>query len=186
MQNKALRKILGAFKTSSVKVMQLEANILSARLRLSRKNQNYALRIAHIELLNLIGNRFPNTFSLKYQNNESNLDTNPKWAKWDVKETKTLKHPTQLVRILHSIEKWVQNTTELQESSEMIEPWKKNQLVIQIDETKEMAIKNHYKTIKNYSFKNKIDLVFYIDGSKINNNAAAAAILVTLKTQLIN
>ena len=66
MQNKALRKILGAFKTSPVEAMQLEANILSAKLRLSRKNQNYALRIAQIELLNLINNRFSNTFSLKY------------------------------------------------------------------------------------------------------------------------
>ena len=51
-----------------------------------------------------------------------------------------------------------------------------------------MAIKNHYKTINDYSFKNKnkIDLVFYIDDLKINNNAAAAAILVTLKTQLVS
>ncbi len=46
--------------------MQLEVNILLAKLRLSRKNQNYALRIAQIELLNLINNRFSNTFSLKY------------------------------------------------------------------------------------------------------------------------
>ncbi len=58
--------------------MQLKANILSAKLRLSRKNQNYALRITQIELLNLISNRFSNTFSLKYQNNESDLKINPK------------------------------------------------------------------------------------------------------------
>ncbi len=58
--------------------MQLEANILPAKLRLSRKNQNYALRITQIGLLNSIDNRFPNTFSLKYQNNESDLKINPK------------------------------------------------------------------------------------------------------------
>ncbi len=46
--------------------MQLEVNILLVKLRLSRKNQNYALRIIQIELLNLINNRFLNTFSLKY------------------------------------------------------------------------------------------------------------------------
>jgi len=78
LQNKALRKILNAFKTSPVEVMQLKVNILSAKLRLSRKNQNYALRIAQIGLLNLISNRFLNTFSLKYQNNESDLKINLK------------------------------------------------------------------------------------------------------------
>ncbi len=53
-------------KTSPVEAMQLEANILPAKLRLSRKNQNYALRITQIGLLNSISNRFSNTFSLKY------------------------------------------------------------------------------------------------------------------------
>jgi len=142
LQNKALRKILGAFKTSPVKAMQLKVNILSAKLRLSRKNQNYALRITQIGLLNPINNRFLNTFSLKYQNNESDLKINPKWAEWNVQETNTVKHPTQLVRILHSIKEWVKSTTELQESLKMIEPWKTNQLAIQINQT-ELAIKNH-------------------------------------------
>ncbi len=106
--------------------MQLEANILLAKLRLSRKNQNYALRITQIGLLNLINNRFSNTFLIKYQNNESDLKINPKWAEWNVQETDTVKHSTQLVRILHFIKEWIKSITELQESSEMIKPWKTN------------------------------------------------------------
>ena len=38
MQNKALRKILKAFKTSSIQIMEIEANMLSAKITLMQKN----------------------------------------------------------------------------------------------------------------------------------------------------
>ncbi len=51
-----------------------------------------------------------------------------------------------------------------------------------------MAIKNHYRILnESYNFKNKtIDLIFYTNDSKVNNNAAAALILVTSKTQIVS
>ena len=51
-----------------------------------------------------------------------------------------------------------------------------------------MAIKNHYRILnESYNSKNKtIELIFYTDGSKVDNNAAAALILITLKTQIVS
>jgi len=51
-----------------------------------------------------------------------------------------------------------------------------------------LTIKNHYKIInESYNFKNqKVDLIFYTDNSKVDNNAATALILITLKTQIVS
>src|SRR5205809_2694702 len=48
LQNAALRKILGAFKTSPYMAMELEAAIISPRARFNRLCKNYALRIMQI------------------------------------------------------------------------------------------------------------------------------------------
>ena len=45
LQNLALRKILRAFRTSSVAVMKIEVNVSSMKIRLNQKNQKLALRI---------------------------------------------------------------------------------------------------------------------------------------------
>jgi len=45
LQNSALRKILGAFKTSSVSAMQIEAGLPSTQVRFEKLCKNYALRI---------------------------------------------------------------------------------------------------------------------------------------------
>ncbi len=45
LQNAALRTILGAFKISSIKVMEIEAAVSSSRIRFEKTCYNYAIRI---------------------------------------------------------------------------------------------------------------------------------------------
>ena len=45
LQNIALRKMLGAFKTSSINIMELEASIPSLKVKFKRICKNYAWRI---------------------------------------------------------------------------------------------------------------------------------------------
>jgi hypothetical protein len=45
LQNSALRKILEAFRTSSIAVMKIEADIASVSVRFEKLCKNYALRI---------------------------------------------------------------------------------------------------------------------------------------------
>ena len=48
-QNFVIRKILEVFKTSPAKAMKVEANLLSSAIRLTQKNQIYAVRIAKMK-----------------------------------------------------------------------------------------------------------------------------------------
>ncbi len=48
LQNAALRKTLKAFRTSLIKVMQIEAEISSVKVRLDQKCKNYAIRIVEL------------------------------------------------------------------------------------------------------------------------------------------
>ncbi len=48
LQNAALRKTLKAFQTSLIKVMQIEAEISSVKVRLDQKCKNYAIRIVEL------------------------------------------------------------------------------------------------------------------------------------------
>src|SRR5919206_1662135 len=49
LQNSALRKILGAFKTSPISAMEIEAGIASVHIRFDKLCKNYALRILQMQ-----------------------------------------------------------------------------------------------------------------------------------------
>jgi len=72
LQNSALRKILGAFKTSLYMAMKLEAAIISPRSRFNRICKNYALRIMQIPKNHSI--RFRVSASYSSYDNEAELD----------------------------------------------------------------------------------------------------------------
>ena len=62
LQNLALRKILGAFKTSPYKAMEIEASLPPPRLRLRRICRSYALRTLSFNQSHAIQQRLPDTF----------------------------------------------------------------------------------------------------------------------------
>ena len=74
LQNAALRKILGAFKTSLYMTMKLEAAIISSKARFDRICKNYALRIMQISKNHPIRLRVSTSFSS--YDNEAELDWN--------------------------------------------------------------------------------------------------------------
>src|SRR5436189_2319940 len=63
LQNAALRKILGAFKTSSYMAMELEAAIISSKARFDRICKNYTLRIMQISKNHSIRLKVSTSFS---------------------------------------------------------------------------------------------------------------------------
>src|SRR5438876_1964106 len=82
LQNSALRKILGAFKTSPYMAMELEAAIISPRARFNRLCKNYALRIMQIPKNHPIRLRVSASYSS--YNNEAELDWE-KYLDWNEK-----------------------------------------------------------------------------------------------------
>ncbi len=63
LQNAALRIILGAFKTSLTKAMEIEAAIPLSRVRFEKICYNYAIRIMQMNLMHPIIERVPEDFS---------------------------------------------------------------------------------------------------------------------------
>ena len=62
LQNLALRKILGTFRTSPIAAMEIEANILPVKIRLDQKQQKLALRIMKMRSNHSTKSRTPSNF----------------------------------------------------------------------------------------------------------------------------
>ena len=72
LQNLALRKILGAFKTSPIMVMELKAAIPSPKIRFNKICMNYSLRIMQLFKNHPIRTRVSTNFPLYNNHNELN------------------------------------------------------------------------------------------------------------------
>ncbi len=83
LQNAALRKILSAFRTSSIDAMQIEVEISSVKMQLDQKCKNYAIQI--VELLKKHSIRKKTFISYSFQYSiELNLDLNAsKYLNWN-------------------------------------------------------------------------------------------------------
>ena len=92
--------------------MEIELNILSAKIRLMQKNQKYALRITGLGYQNPISQRFPENFTENHQI-ILRLNSSESYQNWqDI--NKQLKQ-TQLIRILNSNVEWIQEDTCIEE-----------------------------------------------------------------------
>jgi uncharacterized protein YebE (UPF0316 family) len=83
LQNLALRKILEAFKISSIMTMKLEAAISSPKIRFNKICMNYSLRIMQLFKNHSIRVRVSTSFSSYNNDNELNWD---KYLDWNEKE----------------------------------------------------------------------------------------------------
>jgi len=93
IQNHALRKILGVFKTSPIGPMEIEANIPPPGIRLNKKIRNYALKVTQMEKNHPIRIRTPITYPPKFQiglDVDILKDKSEKLVDWNQKETKSL------------------------------------------------------------------------------------------------
>src|SRR6266536_4563027 len=64
LQNAVLRTILGVFKTSFIKIMEIEAAVSPSRVRFEKTCYNYVIRIMQMNSMYLIIERVPEDFLL--------------------------------------------------------------------------------------------------------------------------
>ena len=85
LQNQALRKILGAFKTSPVSAMEIEAGISPVLVRFNKLCQNYALRILQMPDSHPVKMRVPVNSPFSSNKNGINLTelNNSQLANWN-------------------------------------------------------------------------------------------------------
>jgi ribonuclease HI len=122
LQNQALYKILGAFKKSPIRAMEIEASLPPPEIRFIKICRNYAYRSIFLEDQHVIKDRLPSTFFLNQGNTQVNTSRFLDWhtsidsqrpqprprpiSREDSEDpdyrpkNRTLKHATQLIRVL--------------------------------------------------------------------------------------
>ena len=168
LQNKALYKILEAFKTLSEAAMKLEANIESVRVRLNKKCRKYALRVITLSENHSIRQRTLLSFSSENEI-EQKIPIELNYLNWN-QNFRTQKHSTQLIKMLNTISTLISNEVNILVQSENSASWEKSVLeVTKVDITKEEnrenIVKRHFTQIRQL-MKQKIP-IFYTDESKI-------------------
>lgn len=180
IQNFALRKILGCFRTSPVSAMEIEANILPIRIRMHRKCQKYALRILKMDQSHPIRLRTPRTYPPEYENG---TDEDPKFSTWNQDGGS---YPTQIIRILHTMKNHVDKVGNLENIEIVTSPWKSMDhwpvLEIPFFDEKSKKAKNenavkHHQALLRSIFGQKNTMVYYTDGAQNTVNAASSSIL---------
>lgn len=156
LQNKAMRLILGVFRTSPINAMQLEAGLLPVELRLDKSSYNYALR-----LTSMSANHPLTQLS-------SHLRSTPRLAS------------TQL----HALQDLLLEFPEISEelSQDLAPPWPTSSLKVNISKLdKDTAALHHLSTLNQIPSN---ALIYYTDGSKLQNGlTGAGAILWDKRTR---
>jgi hypothetical protein len=175
LQNSILRKILGAFRTSPIAAMELEAAILPTRIRLDKICKNYALRAIQLDQDHPIKRRTPESFPFS-----GGIDIDMDWNSyldWNQKDKSgRKKYPTQLYQILHSISDIPSLNIE-DTGFKKIAPWTENPITYNLEAargSKEEVVAAHAKEIQDISLQNTI--IGYSDGSKLDNQDTGAGI----------
>src|SRR5215469_6768436 len=204
LQNQALLKILGAFKHSPFRAMEIEASLPPPAARFNKICRSYVLRTADFVKSHAIRSRLPENFFL----NQGNMETDrSRFLDWNIpinqdpslglvrKRTREdrddpdyrsgliRKHPTQLVRLLSMVafQPW------LSQDLAQADPNPCNHLVDLID----ITISDQSKEGQAFTHKNNIDqwvneksliddkIIVYSDGSQSEKGYNGAGIFIT-------
>jgi hypothetical protein len=141
LQNIALRKILEAFRISSIVVMKIEANLKSIIIRLDQKNQKLELRMFKMKRNHSIRLKISN-FSLENWNETLN-EQSREFSESNQNEL----HATQLIKTMHLISKFITNEYVIEETVSTRNIWKKSSLKLEINQNV-YARDNHIKKVE--------------------------------------
>jgi hypothetical protein len=142
LQNAALKTILEAFRISLIVVKKIEENLKSINIRLNQKNQKLDLKMLKMKKNHSTRLKISN-FSLENWNETRNNQ----WNKYSESNQNEL-HATQLIKIIHSISRFITDEYLIKETASIKNIWKKSTLKLEIDHSSN-ARKDHFKKIEN-------------------------------------
>src|SRR6266705_2893381 len=169
LQNTACRRILGAFRTSPVIPMELEASLPPTSIRLQQKCRNYAIRSMTLPEDHPIRQRTSSTFPPEYPSgvevdyNQSDRDT-------------MYRTHSQLWRSHFSIVSMTPSSTQLERINHLAHPPGFNPLdparaTIKIPKQKKEEVAESHISLVNSLVNNPSHLLIYTDGSQTTDNS---------------
>ena len=203
LQNQALRKILGAFRTSPISAMEIEAAISPVSVRFNKLCQNYAIRILQMQDSHPIKKRIP--ANSPFSNNKENgikltkFDNFVQLADWNqdlsylesesdseleyfgqrrrkIKRKRSRKYISQLFRLCSSIKDYISASKIEQFNLKWNLACQESVIKTEISQdSKILAADNHRKKLSDLQQNHSENIIIYSDGSKLSSQAGAGS-----------
>ncbi len=189
LQNTALRKILSAFRTSSIEAMKIESGISSVKIQLDQKCKIYAVWVICLPEKHSIRKRTSISYSPQYVN-ELNLNLNAsKYLDWNESNQNLLKkakncrkQPTQIYRVLNKVQNTLNSISEI-EIPRFSKSWSQNIEYLTNLQTEFAKCENYENVNTHYRELSKItqnakNIVIYTDASQSRKGTGIAAVFI--------
>ena len=178
IHNAALRKILGAFRTTPIHILQTEGTLPPVKTRFNHYLSKYAIRTINMPESHPIRQRCPTTFPPFYEDTPITPHLNGDWTEWDERprtEEPAPKYQTRLIRILSTIGNIINRYSEVETySTTASEPWIGTTIQTYISTAdKKTEMKEHRSLIERLHQNEDKQLIAYTDGSKLSDNLGA-------------
>jgi len=172
VQNTALRKITGAFRTSPVTALEAEQEVVPVAARLNLQQKKYSLRVLRMKYTHPIRKRCPDTFPPSITSDREESDH---YCPWHRLENRVAPYQTQLDRVLSRVNTLVSPG----ENVETIDithpaPWDLTEIHTEVLKLNKDEAAEAHKAISDRLKRSARNLIFYTDGSKLKENVGAA------------
>jgi ribonuclease HI len=174
IQNQALRKIAGAFRTTPIAALEAEIGLLPVDIRLDLRHKNYTTRLLTLPDTHPLLPLCPNTFPKTPDNEREDPSRNSKFTPWHNTTNTKRQYVTRLDKALattsqhlqpQSIVETIQTTTH--------NPWETTIIDILIPHGTKEEVANQHTQRHFFTHADSQQLCFYTDGSQLNNKCGA-------------
>ena len=174
LQNQAMRKIAGAFRTTPIAALEAELGLPPADLRLDRIQKGYATRLLTLPESHPVLQLCPDTFP-KTLDNERETNITTTHTPWYERNPFKPRYESRLTRILSLLNDHIQPPSIIEEIDvTAAAPWDDPSFLdIQVsEESKETAAQEHQRK-HFFTHMDATQICFYTDGSLLEGKAGA-------------
>jgi ribonuclease HI len=174
IQNQALRKIAGAFRTTPIAALEAEIGLFPVDIRLDLRSRNYATRLLTLPDTHPLLPLCPNTFPKTPDNEREDPPRRSKFTPWHNTTDTKKQYQTRLDKTLATTSQYLQPQSIVETiQATTHNPWETTTIDILIPHgTKEEAANQHLQR-HFFTHADTQQICFYTDGSQLNNKCGA-------------
>jgi len=170
LQNNAVRKIMGAFRTTPSAALEAEASIPPVRTRLNHLQRKMAIRILSMPETHPLRVRCPDSYPPGYSTDRD--DDNNQFCPWHEPEPedKSTRYQTRLDRILASINQFIQPTDNVETFNACdIPPWNTHDIDITVSSASMEEEAGSHEALFERIYRDPGQVLLYTDGSMLES-----------------
>ena len=174
IQNQALGKIAGAFRTTPIAALEAEIGLFPVDIRLDLRRRNYATRLLSLPDTHPLLPLCPNTFPKTLDNEREDPPRQSKFTPWHTPPNNKKVYETRLDLTLATTRQHLQPQSIVETiQSTAHDPWETSTIDIHIPVGKKEEVANQHLQKHFLTHADVQQLCFYTDGSQLNNKCGA-------------